>query len=148
VLLGDGCAAAIEVPGRAYVQLPGQLLTEIQAPLVSLADIEAALTGQTGPVQELTAEHAEGLVRSTAAVPVSEMEARLVLWAVEHNGGRFSARAVADAHPDLVSRSEVQALVDRLALDGWLLVPAKGNTAPEVTIDLEEEARAVLGDGQ
>ena len=30
------------------------------------------------------------------------------------------------------------------AVDGWLLTPTKGNTAPEVTIDLEETARAVL----
>ena len=148
VLLGDGCAAAIEVPGRAYVQLPGQPLTEIQAPLVSLADIEAALTGQTGPAQQLAAPCAEGVERSAAAGPVSQMEARLVVWAVEHNEGRFSVRAVADAHSDQVSRGEVQALADRLALDGWLLAPAKENTAPEVTADLEEEARAVLRDGR
>jgi hypothetical protein len=138
VLLGDGCAAAIEARGRAYAQLPGQPLTELQAPLVTVADIEAALTGQTGPAVAWPEAQANG------GVLLSELDARLVLWAVEHNGGRFSVRALADAHPDLVSRRDVQALADRLALGGWLLTPTKGNTAPEVTMDLQNAARAAL----
>jgi len=135
VLLGDGCAAAIETPGRAFAQLPGRPLTEIQAPMVSLADIEAALTGQAGPAVELPEAH----------VLLSELDARLVLWAVNENEGRFSVRAVADAHLDLVSRGDVQALADRLIPDGWLIMPTKAGMAPEVTIDLEIEAQAVLG---
>jgi hypothetical protein len=51
---------------------------------------------------------------------------------------------VADAHTDQISRGNVQVLADRLSLDGWLLMPTKGNTAPEVSIDLEELAQAVL----
>jgi DNA segregation ATPase FtsK/SpoIIIE-like protein len=138
VLLGDGCAAAIKALGRAYAQLPGQPLTELQAPLVTVADIEAALTGQTGPAETLPE------AQENNGASLSNLEARLVLWAAEQNSGRFSVRAVADAHADLVSRGEVQALADRLVLDNWLLTPTKGNTAPEVTIDLEEAARVVL----
>lgn len=76
---------------------------------------------------------------------LSNLKAHLVLWAVKQDCGRFSARAAADAHPGLVSRGQVQAMVDRLALDGWLAVPTKAGTAPEVTTDLEKEARVILG---
>jgi len=55
VLLGDGCAAAIETPGRAWAQLPGRPLLELQAPLVSLSDIQAVLAGQQGPAEDLPA---------------------------------------------------------------------------------------------
>ena len=138
VLLGDGCAAAIEAPGRAYVQLPGQPLTELQAPLVTVADIEAALTGQTGPAEALPEAQAHD------GALLSELDARLVLWAVEHNGGRLSVRAVADAHPE-TSRGQVQDLADRLALEGWLVETGRDKSAPRVAPDLEREARAALG---
>ena len=59
VLLGDGCAAAIETPGRAWAQLPGRPLLELQAPLVSLSDIQAVLAGQQGPTEDPPTEEPE-----------------------------------------------------------------------------------------
>jgi hypothetical protein len=49
VLLGDGCAAELDVKGRAYALLPGRSLLQLQAPMVTVADIGAALAGQSGP---------------------------------------------------------------------------------------------------
>ena len=60
----------------------------------AVADIEAALTGQTGPAEALPEAQAGG------EALLSELDARLVLWAVEQNGGRFSVRAVADGHAE------------------------------------------------
>jgi hypothetical protein len=52
-LLGDGAAAAIEVVGRAYAQLPGRPMLQLMAPLVTAGDIGRALTGQSGPESAL-----------------------------------------------------------------------------------------------
>jgi hypothetical protein len=49
VLLGDGCAAELDVKGRAYALLPGRSLLQLQAPMVTVADIGSALAGQSGP---------------------------------------------------------------------------------------------------
>ena len=59
VLLGDGAAAGLTVAGRAIAQLPGRPQLEIQAPLVTAAEIAAALRGQEGPAGELPEEEEE-----------------------------------------------------------------------------------------
>lgn len=56
VLLGDGAAVALTVAGRAIAQLPGRPQMEIQAPLVTTAEITAALRGQEGPTGDLSEE--------------------------------------------------------------------------------------------
>jgi DNA segregation ATPase FtsK/SpoIIIE-like protein len=59
MLLGDGAAAGLVVAGRAIVQLPGRPQLEIQAPLVTTAEISAALRGQEGPAFDLPEEDEE-----------------------------------------------------------------------------------------
>lgn len=53
VLLMQGGAESLPVPGRALAILPGQEVQEIQAAQVSYSDIMAALAGQCGPHQPL-----------------------------------------------------------------------------------------------
>ena len=51
-LLGDGVAKDLDVIGRAYALLPGQPLTEIQAPWVTDDEAVRALEGQSGPIYD------------------------------------------------------------------------------------------------
>jgi hypothetical protein len=49
ILIGESSAATIEVPGRAFAQLPQRGTIELQVPLIEPDEILQALEGQSGP---------------------------------------------------------------------------------------------------
>jgi hypothetical protein len=53
VLIGESSASTIEVPGRAFADLPQRGKIEIQVPLIEPDEILFALEGQTGPQNEM-----------------------------------------------------------------------------------------------
>lgn len=76
VLLGDGAAAAIETPGRAWAQLPGRPMIELQAPMVTLADIENALDGQEASFEPLPEVEPQPDADEATAARIRELAAQ------------------------------------------------------------------------
>lgn len=82
VLLQQGGAESLPVPGRCLAILPGQEVQEVQAAQVSYSDITSALAGQRGPTASPPVIEADVVeAASESGLTVQEVETARELWA-------------------------------------------------------------------
>ena len=91
VLLEQGGAEALDIPGRALAMLPGQGMIRMQAPYVSLGEIEAALTGAGSPNRPMPELHQASddqavRIRELAALGKSQRQIEFELFG--YTGGK------------------------------------------------------------
>jgi len=99
VVLGKSGAEKITTPGRALVSFGGKI-TEVQTFWV---DKERVLGLRRGPVSPLTGDEQE-----------------LVRYALEHLGGKFNIRDLAEAFRGRVSQRQIERLSRQWEMRGWL----------------------------
>jgi DNA segregation ATPase FtsK/SpoIIIE-like protein len=119
VVLGKSGAEKITAPGRALVSFGGKI-TEIQTFWV---DKERVLGLRQGPVSPLAGDERE-----------------LVCYALEHLGGKFNIRDLAEAFRGRVSQRRIEWLSRQWEGRGWLAAGPTRADGKTITDELEELA--------
>jgi hypothetical protein len=119
VVLGQAGAEQITTPGRALVSFGGKI-TEVQTFWV---DKERVLGLRQKPVSPLSAE-----------------EQVLVRYALEHLGGKFNIRDLAEAFGGHVSQRRIEQLSRAWEARGWLVAGATRADGKTITDELRELA--------
>jgi DNA segregation ATPase FtsK/SpoIIIE-like protein len=117
VVLGQAGAEKITTPGRALICFGGKI-TEVQTFWV---DKERVL----------------GLRRGSVS-PLSEDERALVCYALEHLGGKFNIRDLAEAFRDRVSQRQIERLSRQWEMRGWLSAGPTRADGKTITDELRE----------
>jgi hypothetical protein len=119
VVLGRAGAEKITTPGRALVSFGGKI-TEVQTFWV---DKEEVLGLRQGPVSPLAGDERE-----------------LVRYALEHLGGKFNIRDLAEAFKGRVSQRQIERLSRQWEMRGWLVAGPTRADGKTVTDELRELA--------
>jgi hypothetical protein len=116
VVLGKSGAEKITTPGRALVSFGGKI-TEVQTFWV---DKERVLGLQRGPVS-----------------PLASDEQELVYYALEHLGGKFNIRDLAEAFKGRISQRRIEQLSRSWEARGWLAAGPTRADGKTVTDELK-----------
>jgi DNA segregation ATPase FtsK/SpoIIIE-like protein len=117
VVLGQAGAEKITTPGRALISFGGKI-TELQTFWV---DKERVLGLRQGPVS-----------------PLSGDEQKLVCYALDHLGGKFNIRDLADAFRGRVSQRQIERLSRQWEMRGWLSAGPTRADGKTITDELRE----------
>ena len=119
VVLGKSGAEKITTPGRALVSFGGKI-TEVQT---FWADKEKVLGLRRGPVSPLAGDERE-----------------LVRYALEHLGGKFNIRDLAEAFKGRISQRKIEQLSRAWEARGWLVAGPTRADGKTITDELKELA--------
>ena len=124
VVLGKSGAEKITTPGRALISFGGKII-EVQTFWV---DKERVLGLRREPVS-----------------PLAEDERALVCYAVEHLGGKFNIRALAEAFTGHVSQRKIEQLSQAWETRGWLVAGPTRADGKRITAELANLAEGGKG---